>query len=127
MATARDFVAYAMRRIGIIGVDDAPTSAEMDIGLEALNDMLQAWSNDGMNLEESLPFEAANVIASDEKYHRGVKLSLVEEIASIYGAAVSVEIARAADHERRRIAASLLTIEDMTFEAPLDRDWLVEE
>lgn len=53
MATALDIIKGAMRDIGAIAAGEAPSGSESTDALEALNDMLEDWSNDGLLIYEN--------------------------------------------------------------------------
>lgn len=48
MTTALDIITQAMRKCGILAVNEAPTSEEANDALAALNEMLASWSNDSL-------------------------------------------------------------------------------
>lgn len=48
MTTALDIITQAMRKCGILAVNEAPTSEEANDALDALNEMLASWSNDSL-------------------------------------------------------------------------------
>lgn len=47
MSTASDLIRGSLRLIGAVAPGETPTSAEIDEGLSALNEMVDSWSNDG--------------------------------------------------------------------------------
>ena len=48
MATARDVVKRALQKIGALVKSEAPSADEASDGLNALNNMLGSWTNDGL-------------------------------------------------------------------------------
>lgn len=52
MSTAADLIKSSLRVIQAISSGETPTAAEQADGLEALNDILEEWSNDGFMLFE---------------------------------------------------------------------------
>lgn len=62
MTTALDIITQAMRKCGILAVNEAPTSEEANDALDALNEMLASWSNDSLmcyaRVWESFPLVA---------------------------------------------------------------------
>ena len=48
MPLCRDIITRALRKVGAIGLTDAPTSAEIDMGLAALQSMFDGWAAAGM-------------------------------------------------------------------------------
>lgn len=61
--TARDIIADALRKIGVVAMDEPMTADQADHGLRAMNRMMKAWQNRGYNLwsaaEVSLPLSAS--------------------------------------------------------------------
>ncbi len=48
MTTALDIITQAMRKCGILSVNESPTAEEANDALAALNNMLESWSNDSL-------------------------------------------------------------------------------
>lgn len=57
--TASDIIQDALQMLGIYGVGVTPDSADMQLGLNCLNDMMDSWSNEALTcytiLEQSAP------------------------------------------------------------------------
>lgn len=50
MTTARSLITSALRRMGAIGDNEAPTATEANQGLESLNEMLDTWSTENLTI-----------------------------------------------------------------------------
>lgn len=127
MATARDFVTFALQRAGIVRIGRDPKAAEMLDGINALNDMLQSWTIDGLDLSETLPLDANSTITIADAYHMGVKYNLTLDIADKYGAPASARIVEIAEREKRLIGNQLLSFDDISHESGLTQGYLVSE
>jgi hypothetical protein len=44
MPSANDFVTSALRKLGVLEASETPSSADMELGFDALNDMVDAWA-----------------------------------------------------------------------------------
>lgn len=53
--TALELIKAGMRAIGAIAVGETPTSAEIDDGLRALNDVIETWNIQGLAVYGGLP------------------------------------------------------------------------
>lgn len=71
MATARDTIKGALRLIGVIASGETPTAAEQTDGLQALNEMLQSWSAEGL-LVPAVTREELTLIPAQSAYTIGV-------------------------------------------------------
>jgi hypothetical protein len=50
MATVRELIEGALRKIGVIASGDTPSASEQNDAFKALNRMLDRWSTDGLNI-----------------------------------------------------------------------------
>jgi hypothetical protein len=50
MATANDIVKGALRKLGVIGAGETPSAEDANIAFEALNDLIESWSNERLML-----------------------------------------------------------------------------
>jgi hypothetical protein len=48
--TIGELVTRALQLAGVVGMNRAPSAAEMNDGIDTLNEMLSAWALDGMDL-----------------------------------------------------------------------------
>lgn len=113
MATVRDVVTWALRKLTVIPVGVEPSSDELADGVASFNDMIAEWASDGLDLGLS-ELTANDVIDVDAAYMRGIRYSLAEDIAAEYGVQVPPEVSRRADRGRQVILASLFTVADLT-------------
>ena len=56
-----DLIATAMRKLGVLAGGEVPTADEANVGFQALNDVLETWSIDGMALTQGLPATFATI------------------------------------------------------------------
>lgn len=54
MATVADLIKGSFRILGVLAASEAPTAAELQDGLEALNDMLDSWAGERLVLHSTL-------------------------------------------------------------------------
>lgn len=80
MATVRDIVTRAYRKIGTVGINETTPAAEMAQGVTALNSMIHAWKLIGVDLEWADQAEADTFDLADE-YHEGVVYLLASRLA----------------------------------------------
>lgn len=93
MASNLDVIGDSLRELGVIAETETPSADQGSHGLRKLNDLLEAWTEDGIELG----FFAQSATASDCPVPnwalRAVKLCLAPELATAYGASVSPELA----------------------------------
>ena len=56
MATVRKLIKGAMRLINIVQANEEPTADDMDIAVQALDGMVDSWSNDSLMIYTKNPF-----------------------------------------------------------------------
>lgn len=124
--TARDVVAWAMRKLSIISPSAEPTADELETGLDALNGMLGEWRIDGMDL--GLPeLDAGSIVTTESTFLRAIRYSLAEDIASDFGLPVPQNVAIRAEQGRDRVRAALFQIGDLKLDRGYPRWWLANE
>lgn len=95
MATAREVVKSALRKILSDGDTSEPTASEMADGLEALNDFMENLVVEGVNIShQTLTLDS--VLNIDKAHIRTIKNQLAMELAPEFGATVDPQIAFAA-------------------------------
>lgn len=80
---ASEAVRRAMKLIGVLAAEETPSAAEVDDGVDSLNQMLHAWSLSGVDLSWS------DVVSTDDlnvpdQYLEGVVYSLAVRLADQY-------------------------------------------
>ena len=67
----REIVADALRKIGVVAIDDEAAAEEMAYGARALDRMLNAWQNEGHSLwavaEQTVPMNGAGLYALPQR------------------------------------------------------------
>jgi hypothetical protein len=82
--TGLDFVRRAMRSIGVLQQGEVPSAQEASDALGTLNDMLQAWRLDGIDLEfEDLTLTSFVPLAREDT--RAIRYCLALELAGEFG------------------------------------------
>ena len=93
MSTNLEVIGDALKDLGVIAETQTPSAEQGLLGLRKLNDMLEAWTEDGIQLG----YFAQSVTSDDcpvPAYAlRAVKACLAVEVAPNYGASVSPELA----------------------------------
>lgn len=86
--TARQIIAMALTRIGILSEEETATAAQAVQGLAILNDMLQGFPAQGIQyVHAELTLDTVLNVPDDQT--RNVMLMLAEELADPYGKAIS--------------------------------------
>lgn len=92
MATAREVIKSALRKILADGDGVEPTAAEMADGLEMLNDFMESLSVEGVILShQTLTLDST--INLDKAHIRGLKNMMAVEFAPEFGAVVDPQVA----------------------------------
>lgn len=92
MATAREVLKAALRKILSYGATEEPSAEELDDGLEALNDFMESLAVEGVTVaHQTLTLDTA--LNVDEAHIRGIKAQMAVELAPEFGAAVDPQTA----------------------------------
>lgn len=119
--TMRDIVTRAMRRAGLIRVDQIPDAAEAAETLRALNGMMAEWVSMGVN---TTPTEKAlgDLFPLDSKFEDGVSAMLLVRIADENGVTIKQATGTAANACWLSLLAEYLDIiEEAEFDPALAR------
>lgn len=116
MATATAVVSTALRKAGILAAGQTASAEELDDGLETLNDMMNAWSLDGIDIGWS-DVALADTLPVPDEYLRCIKYSLAVELCSEYGKQAPQEISIIAGKSKSDIRKSLVSIPAPEFDA----------
>ncbi len=107
MATTRDIIERAFRKIGVVATDEPMTADQAEVGLDALNMMMHGWALDGVDIAH------VDVLLGDEfpmeaKFYEGAVYQLASRIAPDFSM-------QAFDVERwmQQLRAFYLTIDDI--------------
>ena len=92
MATAREVIESALRKILSLGDTNTPTTGEMADGLEALNDLMESLAVDGVTLShQTLTLDG--LVNLDKAHIRTLKAQLAVELAPEFGSSVDPQVA----------------------------------
>lgn len=80
MATCRDLVERAYRKIGVVATDEAMTADQADIGMDALNMMMHALVLDGIDTGYA-DLQLADQFSLDARFDEGIVYMLASRLA----------------------------------------------
>jgi len=103
MATNLGIIEDALRELNVISEIDSASAEQGAHSLRALNRMLEAWTENGIDLGYFKQSSTADTIPIPEWAEDGVIAKLAVRIAPLYGATVSPELAVAATDSYRMI------------------------
>ena len=107
MATVRDIVTRAHRKIRVVAQDDGLSADEGQAGLDAFNEMLHAWALDGITLSPAFTDKTLDdTFPLADKFREGVVYLLASRLSPEYAAPADFD----ADGFFRKIQADYLEI-----------------
>lgn len=112
MATARDVVQRALRIIEVAAVDEPVTAEIADVGLIALNDMLNGWRAHSVDVGHSTDYTLSSTFETatlTSDYRDAVTHCLAKALASEFGVSLSTEAAMNARDGWTVIQSNFLT------------------
>lgn len=115
MATAREIIKSALRKLLSSGDTNEPTTSELADGLEGLNDFLENLAVDGVRIaHQTLTLDST--VNIDKAHIRTLKAQLAVELAPEFGAAVDPQLAFTAGQGMKALRADT----KLTRSTPLD-------
>lgn len=111
MATAGNIVTRALVLAGQIEAGETPVAEEMNDGIDALNEMLFAWVNEGVDLGHSTVAQADDLIVHDTSLE-GVRYNLAVRLAGEYGFTLPARVMDRADKTFRALQGVTLEVDD---------------
>lgn len=112
MTTISDIVTRAYRLLNVVAHDDAMTSDQAAVGLEAFNTMLSGWELDGLALSYT-DKALTDAFPLADKFRDGVAHMLAQRIAPEFVTAFN------ADDFFRKMQAAYVAIPAVSFEGML--------
>jgi len=97
MATNLEIISDALRELNVIAEIDTPSAEQGTHGLRKLNEMLEAWTENDIELGYFKQTSTSDDCPIPAWAERGVKAKLAIDLASTYGATVSLELATKAN------------------------------
>lgn len=115
MATARDLVERAFRKIGVVATDEAMTADQADIGMDALNMMMHALVLEGIDTGYT-DLELADQFSLDARYDESIVYLLANRLAPDFNrAGVDDRLAK------QRLANAFLIIPEVEIDTAIRR------
>lgn len=108
MATNLEVLGDALRSIGVVGDTEEPTAEMADHALRILNDMMEEWRGDGVDVGQWPQTDPQETFPGDIGIIQTVKASLAVALAPAYERDVRPATALAAEKGYRRLLRDAL-------------------
>ena len=114
MATGRDFVEGALKRIGVVSAESSIQAVDLQDGLEVFNDMMS-------ELEPTLKFgfetiaDAGDTVRVPRGAHAAIKSNLAVRLAADYGKQVNPALVAESVASMENLLRSIVFIGDVKF------------
>lgn len=115
MTTNLDIITTAFRITNIINENEAPSSELAAEGLEAMNDLLDDWEADGIELGYFPQTNLAGLTPLENKDLRGVKYNLAVELAGRKSVPMIQETKDIARDGKRRLSKGAIEVVENSF------------
>lgn len=96
MATATDIIKGALRKLGVLASNEELSAEDATDGLEALNDMCNAWAAQDIATGFSTMTALTDEFILEERHHGATKALLAQYVAPNFGKTVSPVLAKQA-------------------------------
>jgi hypothetical protein len=92
MARLNELVALALRRLGVVGSDEAAQAADIQAGVDAYNLMVAGWAARNLDAvpgagSDPAPIGSADTVPMVARYHDAIVILLAARMAPAYGVA----------------------------------------
>lgn len=115
-----DLITRALVLSGVLQAGRAASAYQMEEGVDALNDMLAQWAQDGVDLAQPTLTQTATIYAM-AAHLRAIRYNLAVELATHFGVEISAPVAIIAQDSIRALRNSLFEIDNMTVDNALTR------
>jgi P22 tail accessory factor len=115
MATARDIVERAYRKIGVVATDEAMTADQASVGVDDLNMMMHGLVLDGIDTGWA-DLQSADEFTMEPEFHEGLVYMLASRLAPDFAVPGFSDTTF-----KRRLAAAYLIIPDAVIDPMLRR------
>lgn len=115
MSTAREVISGGLRLLSIRPAESPITDAEVADGVESLNDMLNEWKADGIDIDWETVTDADERLYVDESVIGPIKSNFAIYVAPEYSAEVPPWLAMRADEGKKTVRAAKLNLESLSF------------
>lgn len=116
MATARDLIERAFRKIGVVASDEPMTADQAQNGIDALNMMMFGWMLDGIDIGH-VEMQLADVFTMEPQFEEGCVYLLAERLSPDYATPAAFDPSAF----KKRLSAAYLIIPDSKFDLTLQR------
>ena len=110
MATAEEISTRALKRLGVFGAGESPSSADVSDAVEALNAMIASWEADWLS---------GDILPLDSRFEQGVVAMLAVRLAEDFGKAPGPVLARDAERGEQQLYGAFFTVPQSRFEGAL--------
>ena len=114
MTTARDLVTMSLRTLGVLHSGETPSAEEANDGLATLNQMLNSWLYEGIDLEYTTITSLNTVIPYPDDHLGPFRYNLAVYMSPDYGIAVTPAIAAMAKNGYDQMRRQYIQIEQLT-------------
>jgi hypothetical protein len=121
MATSTDIVSGALRHIGVRAAESPLTAAEIQDGMEDLNDMGNEWEESGIHLGFTSSIDANATLDIPASSLAAFKANLAIRLAPSYGRIITPALANLANISLNALVKSTAFIGDVEFPDTLPR------
>ena len=123
MATARDIIERAFRKLGVVASDEGMTADQAENGINALNMMMHAWVLDGIDVAH-VDLELADEFTMEPRFHEGCVYLLAERLSPDYSAPVAFD----SGEFKKRLSAAYCIVPEVRIDralrmTPSQRRW----
>ena len=115
MTTSADIISGALKHLGIRAAESPLTAAEVQDGLEDLNDMGAEWEESGLRMGFEPSLDANATLDLPRSAIAAFKSHLAIRIAAQYSRIVSPALAQLANESMKSLESSLVFIGDVAF------------
>jgi hypothetical protein len=119
MTTARELITQSLRTLGVLHSGETPSAEEANDGLTSLNQMLNAWIYDGIDMEFSTLTSLNDVIGYPDDQIGPIRYNLAVVMSPDYGVPITPAMVALAQQGYLQMKRAYLSIPTLSVDSAL--------
>ena len=119
MTTARDLITQSLRTLGVLHSGETPSAEEANDGLTSLNQMLNSWLYDGIDMEFTTLTSLNDTIPYPDDQIGPIRYNLAVTMSPDYGVPVTPAMAALAQQGYLQLKRAYLVVPSLSVDTAL--------
>ena len=121
MTTARDLITMSLRTLSVLHVGETPAAEDADDALDTLNQMVNSWINNGLDMEWVTMTSLDDTVPYPDDHIGPLRHNLAMHLSPDYGVSPSMTVAALAQSGYEMLRKRYLVNRELVIDSPLTR------